>query len=228
VHRVRLEGHQPAVGVVGEPVDPVHPAQLGVRRVVEEAEPVLLGMEEVLDALLAQGGADRVGLLGVALPVGEQAGRGRGRVAGRADHPVAVEMGAVDLRLPVGGVDHLLQPAGVRAGGDHAGTVERRLDLLVGDRAVGALVEAEELEPAVADRGEVAEDRREPAGQRLERADVGRIVGEARAAEVAGGRAVEPRDRVAHRPLLQPDPVARHEPSAAVAAVLRLPGRDRR
>jgi hypothetical protein len=39
-----------------------------MRRVVEEPEPVLLGVEEVLDPDCAQGSADGVGLLRVPLP----------------------------------------------------------------------------------------------------------------------------------------------------------------
>jgi hypothetical protein len=111
--------------------------------------------------------------------------------------------------------------------GDHPGAVERRADTRVVDRAVRPLVEAVELEAAVADRREVAEDRCEAAGQRDQRAEVGRVVREVAAAEVAGHRAVEARDRVADRPLLKPDSLARHQRAASVTMVAVLV-RDRR
>ena len=133
VHRVGLEVHELAVRVVGEPVDPVHAVELGVRRVVEEAEPVLLRVEEVLDPGGAERRADHVRLLGVALPGVERAQRRVRRIAGRADHLVAEDAGQVDLRLPVGGsgdrVGHRRQPAGVGAGCLEAGVVEGGAEL---------------------------------------------------------------------------------------------------
>ena len=181
VHHVGLEEHEARVGVVREPVDPVHARELGMRRVVEEPEPVLLGVEEVLQPRRAQRRADRVRLLGVALPGGERAERRVGRVAGRADDPMPERVGDLDLVVPVRRVDHLLQAALVAAGRDEARGVERGRICCGGDRAVGALVEREELEAPEADARQVLEDRREAARERRQRAEVGRVLGEAAA-----------------------------------------------
>ena len=142
-------------------------------RVVEEPEPVLLGVEEVLDAGRAQRRADRVGLLGLALPVREQPrAAGPGRVAGGADHPVAEDAGPVDLRLAVGRdrSSAAARRCGVPAATSPARSSAARI-CCVGDRAVRALVEAEELEAVVADRREVA---RTPTRSRREAAPAGR------------------------------------------------------
>src|SRR6201999_1454096 len=121
------------------------------------------------------------------LPVAEQPRRrvARARVARGADHAVAEHLGARDLRVAVRRIDHRLEPTRVATGGDHARAVEGGADLLVGDRAVGPLVEAEDLEAAVADGREISEDRREATGQRHERPEVAWVVREVTAAQVA-------------------------------------------
>ena len=164
-------------------------------RVVEEPEPVLLGVEEVLQAGRAQRRPDRVRLLGVALPGGERAERRVGRVAGGADDAVPERARDLDLVVAVGRVDHRLQAALVAAGRDEARGVERLPDLLRRDRAVGALVEREELEASVADARQVLEDRREAARKRRQRTEVGRVLGKVAAAEIAADRPVQTRDR---------------------------------
>ena len=129
VHRVGLEVHQLAVRVVGEPVDPVHPGELGMRRIGEEPEPILLGVEEVLDPGGAERRADDVRLLRVALPRGERPQRRVRRIAGRADHPVPEDAGHVDLDLPVGGYGHRLPSTGWVPAAFQPGVVERGPDL---------------------------------------------------------------------------------------------------
>jgi hypothetical protein len=105
----------------------------------------------------------------------------------------------------------------VGPGRDESRALERGGYLLVGDRAVRALAEAEELEPPVADGREIPEHGREAARERHERAKVCRVRREIVASEVARHRAVGASDGVADRPLLQTEPVVRDESSTALA-----------
>ena len=189
------------------------------------------GVQVVAEALGRQGRADEVVVVGRDLPVGEEVGpRAAHRVARSADHRVPQRVGDVDLRLPRGRVDHRAQAAGVRPERRQPGVVQVRADL--GDRGLApelgqVLAVLEELEAAVAHGREVVEDLDEPAGQRHERPEVRRVVGEVRAAEVAhrrrdacGGAARDAatRDRVADREVLHAELAGRHEPLADRAA----------
>ena len=138
-----------------------------MRRVVEEPEPVLLRVEEVLDAGGAQRRADRVRLLGVALPA-RRACRGSGSPGCRRCRSSG-SRGCGPCRSAPGGsagVGHRASPpVWVPAATRPALSSAARI-CAFGDRAVRALVETEELEALVADRREVREDGREAAGQR--------------------------------------------------------------
>jgi hypothetical protein len=126
----------------------------------------------------------------------------------------------------------------VRSEAAQTGGVEVRPDL--GDRRLPAelvdvLAELEELEASVAERREKVEHLHEPARERHERPEVGRVLREVRPAEVAHRRRqpvrlavrdAAPGDRVADRELLDPELARRREPFAA--AVSRAAARPRR
>ena len=192
VQDVGLEEHDARVRVVDEPVEPVHARELRVRGVVEEVEVVLLRVQVHLQPLGGQGSADDVVVVRRRLPVRQQVrGPAADGISGGADHLVAERVGDVDLRLAGDRVHHR-QAAGVRARRREPGGIQVAADL--GDRGLAAelvdvLAEREELDAAVADRREVLEDLLEAARQLDERAEVSRVRGEVRPAEVAHRRA---------------------------------------
>ena len=147
VEDVGLEEHLVAVGVLGEPFEPVDVLQLRVDDRIEELEPVLLRVVEVLDPLGREQAADdvraprRLGPADRDRPVRvdavSQRREARG-VARLADHRVAEDLGVADLGQAVGReaagrrVVHGAEAAGVRAERLQPRLVEQDADL--GDR----------------------------------------------------------------------------------------------
>ena len=183
-------------------------------------------MQVVPHPLGCQGSADDVVVLSGDLPVRQQVGsRPSDRIAGRSDDRVSEGVRDVDLHLARRRVHHPRQAAGVRAGGREPRVVERGADLRDRDRAVRPLAELEELDSPVPDGREVLEHRGKAAGQRHERTEVSRVLGKGRPAQETGHRAVQPRDRVTDRELLDARLAGRDE---ALSHPVRAAERARR